>query len=523
MRIRIGFTLAAVLFAVAPAASAQTFPVDDPVLQRIWEEGMENSQAYSLAQALFDSIGPRLSGSPAHKAANQWAVQLLQSWGVEARNEQYGTWMNWERGITHIDLVEPRVRTLEGMLLAWSAGTRGKVKGDVVILPDAADSSAFQAWLPDARNKFVLVSYPEPTCRPNDNWEEYATEESFERMQAKRDTARQEWRSRIERTGYNQRTLPGVLEQAGVRGILTMNWPGAWGTTRVFSASTERVPSLVLSCEDYGLVFRLAKHGQGPVLEVEAQARFRGEEPIFNTVAEIRGTEKPDEYVVFSAHLDSWDGGSGATDNGTGSVIMMEAMRILKAVYPNPKRTIIAGLWGAEEQGLIGSRAFAADHPEVIEGLQVLLNQDNGTGRIVRASGAGLTHAGEYFGRWLSAIPTEIARHIDLTVPGTPSGGGSDHASFLCTGAPAFFLGAHNWSYFPYTWHTNRDTFDKIVFDDLRNNATLFAMLAYLAAEEDELMPRDQRVLPVSQRTGEQMTWPECRAPMRTWGEYRRR
>ncbi|MGD2217909.1 MAG: M20/M25/M40 family metallo-hydrolase [Gemmatimonadales bacterium] len=522
IRTRICFTLVAALFALASPAATQTFPVEDPVLQRIWEEGMENSQTYVLAQALLDSIGPRLTGSPAHKAANDWAVQMFQSWGIEARNEQYGTWMNWERGITHIDLVEPRVRTLEGMLLAWSAGTRGKVKAGVVIFPDVADSAAFQAWLPEADGRFVLVSYPEPTCRPNDNWEEYATEESFERMQAERDTLRQEWRARTEKTGYNQRQLSTVLEEAGVRGILTSSWPGGWGVHRVFSAATEEVPTLALGCEDYGLVFRLAERGQGPVLEVEAKARFNGEEPVFNSIAEIRGTERPDEYIVLSAHYDSWDGGSGATDNGTGSVTMLEAVRILKAAYPNPKRTIIAGLWGGEEQGLIGSRAFVADHPEVVQGLQVLLNQDNGTGRIVRATGAGLTRAGEYFARWLSAIPTEISRHIDLTLPGTPSGGGSDHASFLCTGAPAFFLGAHRWAYFPYTWHTNRDTFDKIVFDDLKNNATLFAMLAYLASEEDEMMPRERRVLPVSRRTGEQMTWPECRPP-RSWEEYRQR
>ena len=108
-------------------------------------------------------------------------------------------------------------------------------------------------------------------------------------------------------------------------------------------------------------------------------------------------------------------------------------------------------------------------------------------------------------------------------IPGQPGGGGSDYASFVCAGAPSFFLGAHNWSYFPYTWHTNRDTFDKIVADDLKNNATLFAMLTYLASEDPEKMPRDQRVLPVSQRTGEQMTWPECREPWRSWEEYRNR
>ncbi len=200
----------------------------------------------------------------------------------------------------------------------------------------------------------------------------------------------------------------------------------------------------------------------------------------------------------------------------------MEAMRILRTAYPNPKRTIIAGHWNGEEQGLIGSRAFAAAHPEIVEGLQVLLNQDNGTGRITRISMQGLIEAGAAFSDWLSRIPSDISEHIELTMPGLPGGGGSDYASFLCGGAPSFFLIAHSWSYFPYTWHTNRDTFDKIVVDDLKNNATLFAMLAYLASEDDERVPRDRRVLPVSRRSGEQMTWPECRAP-RTWEEYRSR
>ncbi len=131
----------------------------------------------------------------------------------------------------------------------------------------------------------------------------------------------------------------------------------------------------------------------------------------------------------------------------------------------------------------------------------------------------GLTAAGEFFARWLAMVPSEISQHVDLTMPGRPGGGGSDYASFLCAGAPSFFLGAHNWSYFPYTWHTNRDTFDKIVEDDLKNNATLFAMLAYLASEDPDHLRRDRRVLPLSQRTGEQMTWPECR-DQRTWEEY---
>ncbi len=512
--------LVATLLAWTPSLEAQTYTVDDPVIERMWQEGMENSEAMALAQVLMDSIGPRLTGTPEYEAAQAWLLSTYQSWGVDARNEQYGTWMGWERGITHIDLVEPRVRSLQGMNLAWSPGT--KKKADVILLPDFADSASFVAWLPQVKGRFVAISFPEPTCRPDTNWEENATSASFEKMKEEREAGREEWSARFDRIGVPQNDLPKRLEEAGAAGVLTGDRPYGWGVMRIFSARTGKVPTLILSCEDYGLLARLAMNGQGPVIEVEAKAKFRGDVPVFNTIAEIRGSEKPDEYIVLSAHFDSWDGGSGATDNGTGTITILEAMRIIKAAYPNPKRTIIAGHWNSEEQGLNGSRGFAASHAEVVEGLQALFNQDNGTGRIVRVSMQGLTQAGGYFSRWLTAVPTEIGQHVNLQTPGRPGGGGSDYAAFLCAGAPSFFLGAHNWSYFPYTWHTNLDTYDKLVADDLKNNATLFAILTYMASEEPEFMPRDQRVLPVDPRTGEQMTWPECREP-RTWENYRNR
>jgi hypothetical protein len=132
----------------------------------------------------------------------------------------------------------------------------------------------------------------------------------------------------------------------------------------------------------------------------------------------------------------------------------------------------------------------------------------------------GFTGAGAYFGEWLSSIPAEITRHIDLTIPGSPGGGGSDYASFVCAGVPAFSLSSLGWSYSPYTWHTNLDTFDKLIMDDVMNNATLTAMLVYLASEEEEMLPRDRRVLEVNQRTGEPRSWPECRMPARTGEGY---
>jgi hypothetical protein len=506
---------AAALVRPVPLA-AQSFATDDPVLRRIWEEGMERSQVEALAQTLLDSIGPRLTGSPGLRAAQEWAVATYRRWGIEARNEQYGTWRGWRRGITHIDLLRPRVRTLEGTMLAWSPGTRGPVTGPVVALPDVRSPAEFEAWLPQAKGKFVLVSFPQPTCRPDENWERWATPESLERMQVARRAALEAWNARIRATGVPERELPARLERAGALGILTSRWSQGWGVNKVFDARTERVPSLDLSCEDYGLLFRLAERNQGPVIRVEAEAEFLGEVPVFNTIAVLPGTERPDEYVLLSAHFDSWDGASGATDNGTGTVTMMEAMRLLKAAYPNPKRTILAGHWGGEEQGLNGSRAFAADHPEIVAGLQALFNQDNGTGRVTTISMQGLVDAGAHFGRWLARVPQEITRHITLGLPGTPGGGGSDYASFICHGAPAFSLSSLGWDYGTYTWHTNRDTFDKIAFDDVKNNAVLTAMLAYLAAEDPERVPRERRILPSDPRSGEPREWPACRPARRS-------
>jgi Zn-dependent M28 family amino/carboxypeptidase len=267
------------------------------------------------------------------------------------------------------------------------------------------------------------------------------------------------------------------------------------------------------------MVYRMVEYGDKPQIKIVAKSKELGTVPTFNTIAEIKGTEKPEEYVILSAHFDSWDGGTGATDNGTGTLVMMEAMRILKKLYPNPKRTILAGHWGSEEQGLNGSRAFVEDHPEIVENMQASFNQDNGTGRVVKLSGGGFLHSYEYLTRWLDAVPTDVSKHIETEFPGIPGGGGSDYASFLAAGAPAFSLSSLSWSYWNYTWHTNRDTYDKIVFDDVRNNVILTAVMAYMASEDPEKTSREQIVLPINPRTGEQRTWPTPRSPERKGGQ----
>jgi hypothetical protein len=520
MKLRLFLMLTAAPLLVSTTLEAQEFPTDDPIIKAIWQEGMENSQAYTLSQVLADSIGPRLPGSAAYDAGADWVIQKFQEWGYEGRKDEYGTWPSWERGITHVDLLEPRIRSLDAMMLAWSPGTDGPVTAEVMAVPATFTPEEAQEMLAEANGKFVLWGPAEVSCRPNEDWEEFGAPGSFERLQAQRQALQQGFRASQQEAAEAVQFGPEALEEAGAVGIITSSWPGGWGVRRVFSASTKTVPTVSMSCEDYGLVYRLAENDQSPVIRVEAEATFGEVAPAYNVLGEIRGTEKPDEYIVLSAHFDTWDGGSGATDNNSGSINMMETVRILSETYPNPKRSIIVGLWNSEEQGLNGSRAFVADHPEIAENIHAVFNQDSGTGRVVSISMQGFTGAGAYFGEWLSVIPGEITRHIDLTIPGSPGGGGSDYASFVCAGVPAFNLGSHRWSYSPYTWHTNLDTFDKLVMDDVMNNATLTAMLVYLAAEEEAMLPRDQRVLGIDPRTGQPSSWPQCREPRRSGEGY---
>ena len=489
------------------------------IIAAIVKEASENSQLEKLGHELMDGIGPRLVGTPQMKQAHDWAVAKYNTWGITARNEKWGEWRGWERGVSHIDMVYPRVKSLSGMQLAWSPGTKGKtVTAEMIVLADVADSIAFQKWLPAVKGKFVMISMNQPTGRPDYNWEEFGTKESVEKMKAERTEQTDAWRKRISKTGLNNKALALALENAGAVGIVTSNWSAGFGANKIFGANTTKIPTIDISLEDYGLLYRLTESDTKPKISVRTDSKELGVMPTFNTIAEIKGTEKPDEYVMLSAHFDSWDGGTGATDNGTGTLTMMEAMRILKKIYPNPKRTILVGHWGSEEQGLNGSRAFVEDHPEIVKNIQVLFNQDNGTGRVVNLSGQGFLNAYDYLGRWLSKAPENIKKHVETRFPGTPGGGGSDYASFVAAGVPAFSLSSLSWSYGSYTWHTNRDTYDKIVFDDVRNNAILTAVLAYMASEEPEKTSREKAVLPVNPRTGEAGKWPEQRSPTRRGG-----
>ncbi len=569
---RIPAVAAIALISATSLAAQPTFPNNDANLQRIWRLGMDSSQVQKLSQVLFDSVGPRLTGGPGLLSASNWIIGKYKSWGIDAKRENYGTWRGWRRGVSHIDLMQPRVRSLEGTMLAWSPGTKGvPVRAEAIVLPKFSDSTEFVKWLPKARGKIVLLSPSWPTCRPSEDWNRFGTPASIAHIDSLIGEMQRDWApspdsTKLYRgTGYSLAlgtgTLGMRLEKAGVAGMISSRnklagfanpfaatapgggraggaggrggraggggapggtsdrggglaaslaqpgggrgnaaaGSGGWGVIEVFETYNKIAPAVTLTCEDYSLVYRLAENNQKPVVRLDLDATLLGEQPVFNTVASIKGQEKPDEYVMLSAHFDSWDGSSGATDNGTGTMMAMEAMRILQQVYPHPKRTILVGHWASEEQGLNGSTAFTEDHPEVMKGLQALFNQDNGTGRVQSLSSSGLSDIGHHLKDWYSKLPgfyTDSLSNnaVSWSFNDVPTGnpGGTDGAVFACFGTPSFGMGAVNWNYNTYTWHTNRDTYDKVVFDDLKHNATLAAMMVYLASEDPDFIKRDR-------------------------------
>lgn len=547
----------AALAGVAPL-HAQSFPTNDPVIKHIYALGMDSSDVYRQAHVLFDSVGPRLMGTPNLSRAQDWLVDTYKAFGIDAKKEHFGTWRGWERGPSHIDLVSPRIRSLEGQMVGYSPGTNGKAETlPVVILPRFADSTAFVAWLPQARGKLVMISAPMPTCRSQAQYTALGTAEEAADMAKAVTDSKTEWASARARagegasagvrgTGYSSALGGGELgvrlEQGGAGGIITsrpkLTWSaggsaaggrggfggggagsqGGVSAMEVFETYNTKTPAIALNCEDYGLVYRLADAGDEPKIRLDLDGKLLGEQPVFNVVAMIKGSEKPNEYVVLSAHYDSWDGSSGATDNGTGTITMLEAMRILQKAYPHPKRTIIAGHWSGEEEGEVGSKAFTEDHPEVIAGLQTVFNQDNGTGAIKSLGGGGMVESPEHVNRWLSAIPTEWREGLRTSLPGGPSGSGSDGYAFTCYGVPTTDLGSESWDYFSLTWHTERDTYDKVVFPALKYNATLTAMLAYEASEDPTMMAHQKIDLTAGATGGRApRTWPTCeKAPRST-------
>ncbi|MGB3774326.1 MAG: peptidase M28, partial [Leeuwenhoekiella sp.] len=264
------------------------FAQQEQIIQGIMSEAKENSQLEPLAHELLDVVGPRLVGTPQLKNAHDWAVEKYKSWDIAAENQQWGTWKGWERGTTHIDMISPRVVSLEGQQLAWSPGTSKKgVTAEVIILPEAKDSVAFKNMMSSVKGKFVMISQYQPTGRPDYNWEEFATDSSFTKMKSDREKISDAWDTRVEKTGYTSRTLPQALEKAGAAGIITSYWSRGFGVNKIFGARTTEIPTVDISLEDYGMLYRRAETGDKPEIKITAESKDLGEVPTFNTIARM--------------------------------------------------------------------------------------------------------------------------------------------------------------------------------------------------------------------------------------------
>lgn len=494
----------------APLLQAQ---VDTNILNAFQKEAQDQSTIRLLGMELIDGIGPRLTGTPQFQQANDWLVKTYSRWHITAENETYGKWKGWERGTSSGKMIYPRFQTLEVRQLAWSPASPKErpIEAEVIALPNLSDSISFQRWLPSVKGKVVLISQPRFSGRPEESWKANALEGDYQTYLKDIKQEDSLWQAQLKAMAITEKSVQKQLEKAGAVALLSSSWSGGWGSSRIFGTKTEQIPHFDLILEDYQLLMRFLSRGITPRVQLQAESKHLGEVAVQNTIARIESPSNPEEYVMLSAHLDSWDPATGATDNGTGTLLMMEVMRLLKKHYPNPKRTIMVGHWGGEEQGLLGSRSFVADHQDLMPKISVLFNQDNGTGRISWINGLGFLDAYDYFDRWMKYLPAENREAIKTHFPGSAGRPNSDYAAFLPYDVPSFFLISEGWDYGTYTWHNNYDSYDKIVWSELERNAVTIATFVYLACEEPEMFSRKKAQLPLNIKTGKRQEWPKAK------------
>jgi carboxypeptidase Q len=485
------------LTTVVPLA-AQT-RVDTAGVAVLIDQAMNRSEVMRNLQYLSDIIGPRLSGSAAMRRANEWTAERFRSYRLNARLEPYRFGVTWERGSASLRLLEPFRRGITAHSWAWTEGTGGKSLSGSVVATDLSTPESLAVYRDKVKGAWVLTRAPYPIWNPDGPpmtaVDSLRLQEllklrgsPFADTSAAAVTARRQF----------QIDLPYVLKAAGALGTL-VDGAKEHGLMTM-SGSPNRLsplPSLVISHEDYTLLDRLIAAGVKPRLEGRVENRL-GRDAVqqWNTVAEIRGSQWPGQSVILGAHLDSWDLGTGVTDNGTGSMVVLEAARVLAQSGLKPKRTIRFILFSGEEQGLLGSRAYAETHAKEADSIQAVLVMDNGTGAI---TGQALQGRKGLEGLWRQLLAPLAALDADSVRDASKSG--TDHLSFLPYGVPAF-----NFDQLPrgynHTHHSQSDTYDKAVAGDLKQAAAVMAVTAYQLANLPELLPRGPKspVVPVPNR-----------------------
>jgi hypothetical protein len=504
LRILIG-ALAVLAVPAAGIAQVAQEAVDLDVIQQIREEGLDRSQLPAMARHLTEVIGPRLTGSPQMLQANEWTAEQFRAWGL--RNVAVEPWgefgRGWERASYSGMILTPFVQPLDAQAVAWTGSTDGTVRGQAVIVQ--ADSvEELEQYRGRLRGAIVLAQQP-PDVEPE--WEARPRRTPLEELLGPPDPMEAEERAR--QAQERQRRYAEMREQwmrmrevrqqmaemLGEEGVAVMLQPSSrnFSVVRGGGNSAGRevdgpdpIPELVVSRERYNQIYRNVEAGIPVTLEINIRNTFYDDDlQAYNTLADLPGTDKADEYVMLGAHLDSWHFGGGAADNAAGSVVMMEAMRILKTLGVQPRRTIRIALWSGEEQGLLGSRNWLQNHPELHDRISAYVNVDNGTGKI----------RGIWDQMNEQAIP--IFEQIlwpfrDLGVVAVKHGntGGTDHLAFDGAGIPGFNFIQDPIEYSIRSHHTDVDTYDNLVLEDLQQAAVVVAATVYHLAMREEMMPR---------------------------------
>lgn len=505
------------LFLFSDVLHAQDISMDS-MLQVIRYQGLENSQVMDHASWLMDVHGPRLTGSPKLKKAKGWAVDRLNSFGMtNARQDEWGPFgVSWE--LTHFEMhaYTPEYWPVLAYPKAWSPSTKGTVRGEVIFI-QAQEEADLDKYRGKLNGKIVMLD----TIREVKEWfdsptKRYTSEELLDLSNAEKDAPRprRQWQG-----GGGQsfnRTLWAFLETEKPAAVIERNYKGDLGTVfvtgarsgnsdkRAYDKDGVTLPQIVMAVEHYNRILRLLDKNIPVSLAFEIKCQTSSE-PVMesNVLAEIPGTDKADEYVVFGAHIDSWHTGTGATDNGAGTAVMIEVARILteliKTTGIQPRRTLQIGLWSGEEQGLFGSIAhvrkyYAETEPNswtpksllpMQEKVSAYYNLDNGTGKVRGIWLQGNHAADEVFRPWLNAFKDLEAN--TLTLKNT---GGTDHLGFDACGIPGFQFIQDAISYSTKTHHSNMDNYDHLVADDLKQAATIIAAIVWQTAMREEMIPR---------------------------------
>ena len=478
--------LAASLVVVAStvASTLAQEAVDLQMAARIREEGLQRSRAQELYLTLGDAIGARLTGSPSHAQAARWARDRLAEWGLtNARLEPFRFGRGWSLEKISVEMTAPRYMPLIAYADAWTPSTAGVLSGRAVYLGDkaAADIAGVASQL---RGAIVLTHLPQTQFIDTDRPQPGLNDQPVRTGNPASPTAGS--------TTPAKELLP-MLQRAGAAAVLK---PSAYrdGTVGVLGnrdTTSDAVPSITVAAEQYNMLARLAAANVPVNLRIELRTRYYEDDlNTFNVLAEIPGTDPAlrDQIVLVGAHLDSWHTANGATDNGDGVAAVMEAMRILTAVRLQPRRTIRVALWSGEEQGLLGARAYIAQHlanPTERERLAVYLNDDPGSGKTLGFYMEGNAAAKAIFDAWLEPL-----KDLGATRNIIEGIGSTDHVPFNEAGLPGFNVIKDFDAYDERTRHTNADFPERMSADELKQSAIVLATFAWRAAMHSDRIPR---------------------------------